>query len=710
MRLPTWDEVANRPSPAGRVQLPRYEGSNPVAEGLAQVSDVATNIMGLLEKRDAEAKRQREKADAVEAAKVFSQAQLDWQGKLLTAQQGADVGAPDFTKGVLEGFDADAKTRLENVPESARPWFETRMADLRGTIGQNSMVFEAKSRLGKQLDDLNSTVDLQANGVRTDFSRLRDALGVTEGAIEASSLAPAAKQQQREIARTGIVNAAFQGLNERDPAQAKKLLESGQFDGLLKPEDKNALVNNNFVELNRRQAEAEQRRRLAEQEQRVAAAEVRQEAAFALQSMQGGTVYAGFDQLVAKAKQLDPKTAVTLERAKSDLGWTSNLLKMPPADILHEIEETRRQAGATDNAEVSAALTARASTGEKVLQQVVKGVKQDPLSWAEGTGVVQTSPVDFAKPESIQARQQAVMRAKATYGVDVPFLKPDEADSLVKAFDSAGTSDQKFATIAGLLSLPDDQAGQTLAQLEAAKLPPAARRVLDMVRDDPSSVPTARKLLGELTAPAAKANLTDADLTSIKKNARSVYSEGVGTVYAKQYALTGDAGYEQRIEEDAADLEHVVKARSGAGRDDADQSAYGDLFGHLEPVSVDDFAQVVVPKGTDVDKLELGLAQLRRVDVPKLLAGDRPKDQAAARQWETYHLAPLVERGTWINAGSGFVLIEPGTGKPVADSDGQPKIWSLDDVLQAAKEPGALDKQVEDSRSEAQDLIDRRFP
>jgi len=686
MRLPTWDELGDRPGPGSGGTAARIDvGSSAAGSVLGAISQAGSDISGDLQQANQAAQRQREKSDAVTAAKAYSQAEIDWQQKMIDAQNNAAVGAPDFTKSMLEGFDEDVKQRVASAPESARPWIEMRFADLRGNIASHSMAFEAKSRLDKQAGDIGDVVNLQANGVRTNFGSLPKAIGVAEGAIEASSLAPAEKERQRQIARYGITQAAFEGLNETDPNKAKEMLASGKFDGYLSADSKNALVNNNMVELHRREAEAEQQKRLAEADRRAAVADLHTEASFALTALRDGTVYAGFDDLVSRANKLDPKTAGTLQQAKADLGWTTNLLKMAPADILTEIKRTQQDAAKADNPVMAAALANRVQTGEKVLGRVVDQIKQDPLTWAEAQGVVPHTQLDFSKPDQVQARMQAVTRAKATYGVDVPVFKPDEADQFVKRFNSATTPDEKFGLVAQLLQLPGDQAGQALAQLEAAKLPESVRRALDMVRDDPSRVPVARRVLGELSAPPAKAVLTDDDVKTIRKQAHDAYSDGIGGVLAKQYQLTGDAAYDQRIEADSADLEHVVRARSAAGLDKADTTSYADLFGHLEPVSVDDLAQVVVAKGTDADKLEEGFAYLRESAIPQLLEADRPTDKAAARQWEAYHLKPTVTRGVWINSGNGFVLIEPGTGKAVAGADGNPRVWSLQEVMDAAK-------------------------
>lgn len=700
MRLPVYERQNGLPGHAGAV---RGDVASAGA-GAGQVAEIANRAVGVAaaygEDLQREAQRQQERAASVEAAKIYAQTGLDWTKRLLTAQDQAPEGAPDFTKGVLDQFDTDAKARVATAPEVARPWLETQLATLRAHVGEQAMTFESGARVAKQSRDLFDVVDLHANAVRTDFGRLTDALGTTEGAIEASSLTPAAKAKAREQARERIAVAALQGLNEKDPDQARQFLEKGGFDSFLSPKQKNKLVNDNYVELRRREAEAEQRRRLAEADHRARVADMREEARFAMQALNDGVAYAGLDGLVKRAERLDPRTASTLRMARGDLSWTSNLLKMDPAAIAGEIERTQAEAAKADNPALAANLARRVETGTAVLKRVADQVRKDSLGWAEAQGVVPRTDIlgalqaaageadENARGQKIQgavqARLQAVAATRERYGIEVPFLKPAEADGMVRAFERASSPDDKFGVLATLLHLPDDQARRSMAQLEEAKLPKGALYALDVARADPMRIPTARRLVAELTTPAAKVNLTEADQTVVKKEARNSYGDGVGGVLAKAYALTGNVGYEARAQADVAALEHVVKTRTAGGIEDPAKSAYGDLFGHLSTVDVDRFAHVVVPRSTDTDRLELGLGYLRAVEVPKLLEGERPTDRLAARQWEKASLRETTRAGTWVNAGDGFVLIRPGSGKPVGGADGRARVWTLDEILGAA--------------------------
>ena len=647
------------------------------------------------------ARQQQERAAAVETAKVYAQTSMDWDGHLREAQDQAPEGAPDFAKGVLDRFDSDARARVAAAPESARPWLETRLADLRSHVGERAMTFEAGQRLAKQSRDLSGIVDLGANRVRTDFGRLDDAIGTAESAIAASSLAPAAKTAAIAKARETIAVSGLQGLNETDPARARQMLESGQFDAHLGPDRKHMLVNDNYVELRRREAEAEQRRRLAEADHRARVADLRQEAQYAMTALDGGVVYAGLPDLVRRADGVDPKIAASLRTAHENLSWTTNLMKMDPGAITTEIERARASATAADNPALAANLAHRVDTGARVLKIVVGQLQQDSLGWAEAQGVVPRTDLlgviraasgekdEASRAQAIQgavqARTRAVAATKARYGIDVPFLRPAEADAMVRAFDAASTPDDKFGVLATLLHLPDDQARTAVAQLEAAKLPAKALHALDVARADPMRVPVARRLLAELTTPAAKVNLTDADEKLVRTEARTAYQGGIGRVLGKAYALTGNPGYEARVQSDVGALEHVVKTRTAGGLDDPARSAYGDLYGHLAVLDVDRFAHVVVPKGADTGKLELGLAYLRATEAPKLMEAERPSnDPVAVRQWEAASLGAVAQAGTWVNAGSGFALIRPGSGKALDGADGLPRVWTLEEIQAAA--------------------------
>jgi len=707
VKLPVYERQIGLP---GRANAVRGD-AGAAGAGAGQLAEVANRFVGVAaaygedmqrqaQRQQEGAQLQQERAASVEAAKIYAQTGVDWTERLLKAQDQAPDGAPEFTKGMISQFDTDAKVKVASAPEQARPWLETRLAALRGQMAEKAMTFEAGARLAKQSRDLFDVVNLHANAVRTDFGRLGDALGTTEGAIEASSLAPAAKVKAREQAREKIAAAALQGLNEQDPGRARQYLAGGGFDAYLTPEQKHKLVNDNYVELRRREAEAEQRRRLAEVEQRARVADMREEARFALQALGDGVAYAGLDDLVKRAERLDPKTAASLQMARGNLSWTSNLLKMDPATIAGELERAQAEAAKADNPALAANLAHRVETGTAVLKRVADQVKKDSLGWAEAQGIVPRTDIlgalqaaaaeqdENARGQKIQGAVQARLRAVAAtrerYGIDVPFLRPAEADGMVKAFEAAVSPDDKFGVLATLLHLPDEQARRTMAQLEAAKLPTGALHALDVARADPMRIPIARRLVAELTTPAAKVNLTEADLTTIKKEARTNYSDGVGGVLAKAYALTGNVGYEARTQADAAALEHIVKTRTTGGIEDPARSAYGDMFGHLSTVDVDRFAHVVVPAGTDAVKLELGLTYLREIEAPRLLESERPADTMAARQWEKASLQETTRAGTWVNSGSGFVLIRPGSGKPVGGPDGRARVWTLDEILGAA--------------------------
>lgn len=318
---------------------------------------------------------QEERAAAVEAAKLTSEARLAWNQSFLDAQQNAPEDGNGFYDGVMKNLDADIEQRLQAAPERARTRLEQQFAALRTSYGEKAQEIAAGLNLAKQSRDLQATINLNANAVRTNFDDYPSALGLVEGAIGASSLSQAAKEKQLPLAREAIIRSALQGLNERDPEEAQKRLAAGHFDAFLTPEVKNALVNDNANELRRLEAKREQDRRIAEMERKAAIADLKEEARYAMSALGDGIEYQGLPALIDRAKKLDPATATALDQARRDVGWIRGLGKLPVDAIADEVAKARAAGGAATDPQLAAAYGNRAQKGEKVLGQAIQELR-----------------------------------------------------------------------------------------------------------------------------------------------------------------------------------------------------------------------------------------------------------------------------------------------------------------------------------------------
>lgn len=631
----------------------------------------------------AAARKQDERNAAVEGARLYADAGLDWAGRFQKAQDEAPLGADGFTPNLLKSFDDDVTARLATAPELARPFLATKFAALREHMGEKALTFEAHARLDQQTRGLTDVIGLGANGVRTDFDRWGDALGTAEGAISASNLSAAAKQKISEHARHTIINAAVQGLNERDPDHARQLLDGGAFDTYVTPEAKDRLVNDNIVELHRREVMAEQQRRLAEAERRAAVADMREESRFAMQALHDGVGYAGLPDLVKRADALDPKIAASLRMAHADLGWTANVRKMAPAEIVREIQSTRAAAEAADNPALAATLAHRLRTGEMALKQVAEALERDPQSWAEAQGVVPATPLDFARPETLQARVRAIAATRERYGIDVPLLKPADADGIVHRITTA-----KPEAMADMMQGVAGYFGEYW---------PSAYRQLAQHHD----LPPEYGVLATVDAATARVKLAEAFQLGKDAVRKSIDKDAAKDI---DDAVDGDALHDFRATfAHAPDGPRVVGQYAEATRllayqyartmpkDAAVAKAVRDIAADRYDFVVDDSHQARAPRGAGA-KAEAYADSLRNALTAEDLPDPQPASRTTTPDYRRSVALSAARRGVWVTTpmDDGWLLLDV-RGVPVVRADGTPLRFSFADMKDAPADamPGA---------------------
>lgn len=680
MKLPEYVPQHGLPGEAAAVRASPGMASSALPGAAQAVAGDMFRIGGDLA---AAARKQDERNAAVEGARLYADAGLDWAGRFQKAQDEAPLGADGFTPGVLKTFDGDVADRIAAAPELARPFLATKFAALRERIGEKALTFEAHARLDQQTRGLTEVIGLGANGVRTDFDLWGDALGTAEGAIAASNLSAPAKQKASEQARHTIINAAFQGLNERAPDQARQLLDGGAFDTYVTPEAKDRLVDDNIVELHRREALAEQQRRLAEAERRAAVADVREESRFAMQALGDGVSYAGLPDLMKRADALDPKIAASLRLAHADLGWTANVRKMAPAEIVREIHSTRAAAEAADNPALAATLAHRLRTGEMALKQVAEALARDPLGWAEAQGVVPATPLDFARPETLQARVRAIAAAGERYGIDVPLLKPADADGIVHGITTA-----KPEAMADMMQGVAGYFGEDW---------PSAYRQLTQHHD----LPPEYGVLATVDASTARVRLAEAFRLGKDVVKKSIDADSVKSI---DEAIDGDALADFRATfAHAPDGPRVVGQYAEATRllayqyartmpaDAATAKAVRDIAADRYDFVVDDGHQARAPSGAGA-KAEAYADSLRYALTAEDLPDPQPASKTTTPDYRRSVALSAARRGVWVTTpmDDGWLLLDV-RGAPVVRADGTPVRFSFADMKDVPADalPGA---------------------
>lgn len=457
----------------------------------------------------------------------------------------------------------------------------------------------------------------------------------------------------------------------------------------MAPDQADTLRRRMQADLDTRAAEAERAQRERERQQEIARRAMVAEVQAAEETIATVGSWQGYDDLVRRAKDLDPALAARLQSAHDGRSWTTGLMAMAPRDAEAEVVRMRDAAAAAADPHVGEILAHRAELGERAAKTAREALAKDPLGWAEAHGVVSPTPLD--RPGAYQRRVIAVQAVRERYGVDgVGLLRPHEAEAVAKRFAQVETADDKLDVLTAAIAFwPEDEHRRAaLTQLVEAKLPANVGYVYRAALD-PRRRAVARQLLSELTGekplagdPAAK----DAAKSAVE-DAAEAYTDGVGAVRLRQYALTGEARYRAQHDQDVAMTQRVAQVRAGTTRRPGD-SAYADLFGDLAIIDDEDLAHVVYPAGMGEAKaVARGLERLRAEAAPAFLALHAPDDKVAGRAYDKAVIEATVRGGVWINSGDRFVLLVPGTGRALMRPDGQ--VWAVtpEDAARAGEAP-----------------------
>lgn len=187
---------------------PNNAGTNPLADVAAILKDVT----------DAAQKRQDEAARAW-AIDAVSRARLDWTGRLQEMQAGADLGAPEFTKRFVDDFDEYSTEALKAAPNDvARKYFGERLADIRTSLGEKAITFEAAARVDYRDTKFNTAIDNAQKTVAMDAGQFDVVLSETLAVIDSSALPPKARADMHQKAIENIASATIYSQIRKSPS------------------------------------------------------------------------------------------------------------------------------------------------------------------------------------------------------------------------------------------------------------------------------------------------------------------------------------------------------------------------------------------------------------------------------------------------------------------------------------------------------------
>ncbi len=125
----------------------------------------------------------------------------------------------------------------------------------------------------------------------------------------------------------------------------------------------------------------------------------------------------------------NPELRQQLQDAKDTLQWASAMRRMKPSEVEAEIK-AMRASGADEDVGGNKRDLHRRKFAERLLANMHGELKQDPMGWADKTGVIKVEDIDASTVDALQATiktriGQAVTVGQA-YDRPVQYLRPDE--------------------------------------------------------------------------------------------------------------------------------------------------------------------------------------------------------------------------------------------------------------------------------------------
>lgn len=207
--------------------IPQSFDVGPRGEGLAALGDGLQHVSRVLE-RQQEADFQKFEADAVSSAHLAAtKAAAEWETHLLERSQQAKDGAQGFTPSLLKDFDQYSGEVLKAArSDTARQYLNGQMTQLRGSLAQRAMRFEATAGIDYRSRQMGDAASQATIAVRSNPDLFEQQLAAHGAALDAAALPDEVRGKLWGDAKDGIASAAVLTLIDRDPRGTLKALAS----------------------------------------------------------------------------------------------------------------------------------------------------------------------------------------------------------------------------------------------------------------------------------------------------------------------------------------------------------------------------------------------------------------------------------------------------------------------------------------------------
>lgn len=393
------------------------------------IGDVLSNIgdaVGQNAIQDLQLKQQQDRdLAAAEAFKTAAELKERIGMASLDAQDNAAPGAAGFSTSMAKLLDEETAKFVASIKDPVvRRRYEAQMAEWSSDQRLRFEGYERGQTAKLGVTNVQSGIDLIANRVSRDLpaADFDQELQDFRNAIADMENLPA--DVRLALEKEGVAKITYGWVAGKPPNQAKALLASGAFDGLLTPEMVDRLNSGADVEIRRAQVELEAT-------QRAQVAESREALNLLITQLGDGAVIPEGDLQAA----VERATALGLDKQGYDLvklGISNEVNRTYRAAAPLQIDAALKQVQAeiaNRGDKVPANLTLRRDALQSLLTARTRDAAADPLAVAAQNGIV-SPPIDWDNPATIVQRKTAALAAARLLGVPPRMLTDEEAANM----------------------------------------------------------------------------------------------------------------------------------------------------------------------------------------------------------------------------------------------------------------------------------------
>lgn len=430
-------------------------------------------------------RQQKRASEAADFASKFAQYRAGMDTQIAQLRDTAAAGGAGHAEAVKKIYEAGRDALFAGITEdSVRRQAQVQFDESMAAATSRESLWQTGQQVAKLTLDAGTANDTSANRIRTNPEALGEELGTRLKEIAALPVGPDVRDKLGKEYTQQAYDSYFRGLVDRGQAPlAKQLIESGQHDDVLSPQQRGNLLTDAEVQIVRDQRQAEQERAAALAGAKETATTLRDKAAHVPLS----------ESEIEQAKVLrdqfskigDTSTAEGLQNVIADNVLARKWQGALPTDMQQRLTELNRKASHTEEERREAAWL----PGQ--IRTRAEAYRADSKSFFIQYGGPQTVPpvLDLADPRSIAATVQWGRKIQTMTGAPVDLLTREQAEALAQ---QASQGPAKRLEVLSILDrFPDVERDRVAQQMlpgdasfrQEAQLHPEARALVYDGRD-----------------------------------------------------------------------------------------------------------------------------------------------------------------------------------------------------------------------------------